>query len=354
MDEELEHDMVIMDDSTAKQGQEYCLALSTRPSTSRPTFRPTTTTTTTTTTISEKVDIAFDGNGFLRLYDNAIPFDDLSFGSLDNIELSTEFTTSKGGLIFWMGERSSSRGFFFALSSNANFHWYTVCSSILPSMIFAVSVSPDGSPVLQLDFGGGQRIKKFDSFPRVNDGSQHSLKLTLETDNVLLSLDGSIYSGQLDYGDTVYPRKNVYIGNYPGGFIAPFYGCINSFQLSAADSFGDTYVKNLNDKLIMQDSTTYGDRSCGALTKFPTTTIATVATTPINCLYKDVDFGGSGYIKLRESTIGWVKTNDRLEIKMDFRTRSSQGLLLWQGETAYDKSRIGIFGKLRFRTCLCN
>ena len=58
------------------------------------------------------------------------------------------------------------------------------------------------------------------------------------------------------------------------------------------------------------------------------------------CIYKEVSFSdGNSYAQLKAKTIGRLAKDDKLEVKLDFTTSKSDGIIIWQGNTNINTSQ---------------
>lgn len=153
----------------------------------------TTTTTTTTTTTRDIVmrDVAFDGESYLHLWDDVVPLqklDRFGVGDLDLVGIDIDVTAIKQeGVLFWMGERKMGVGQFAALE-----------------------VKRGGYLELQLDFGDG--IKRGTSYGSLGEDLSHKVSLQFTMSRAKVIMDGRTEI-DLQYGNTVFPRSNAFIGN---------------------------------------------------------------------------------------------------------------------------------------------
>ena len=68
----------------------------------------------------------------------------------------------------------------------------------------------------------------------------------------------------------------------------------------------------------------------------PASTIVKDATTEasVPCVHKEASFSdGNGYAKLKPKAIGRLAKDDKLEVKIEFTTSESDGIIIWQGST---------------------
>ena len=67
-----------------------------------------------------------------------------------------------------------------------------------------------------------------------------------------------------------------------------------------------------------------------------TSTAITFPTTeaPAPCVHKEASFpNGNGYAQLKPKSIGRLAKDDKLEVKIEFSTAESNGIIIWQGNT---------------------
>ena len=87
----------------------------------------------------------------------------------------------------------------------------------------------------------------------------------------------------------------------------------------------------------------------------PTTSSAdSDATTEISvpCVHKEASFSdGTGYAQLKPKAIGRLAKDDKLEVKIDFTTSESNGLIVWQGSTNPLQHWLALAGTKKVKIC---